>query len=84
MKKILAVVITVVMIASAMALFASAEGETLKIYVGDTETDRVSSKEAGVDFIYADYGFGTVADAQFYISEIGELPGVIERVFKNR
>ena len=54
------------------------------VYVGDTETDRVSSKEAGVDFIYADYGFGTVADAQFYISEIGELPGVIERVFKNR
>ena len=54
------------------------------VYVGDTETDFISSKEAGVEFVFADYGFGNVADAKFRISALSELPSVIERVFKNK
>lgn len=51
------------------------------VYVGDTETDCLSSAEAGVEFIYANYGFGNVADAEYVISALKELPDVIERVF---
>ena len=54
------------------------------LYVGDTETDYLSSKEAGVDFIYADFGFGKAPDAKFTVSALKELPGVIERIFINK
>ena len=38
MKKLIAVFIAVVMTVSVMAITANADGETLKVYVGDTET----------------------------------------------
>jgi len=37
------------------------------VYVGDTEGDEVAAHEAGMDFIHAAYGFGTVsADAMAF------------------
>ena len=33
------------------------------VYIGDTEIDRDAAKQAGVPFLHAGYGFGTVPDA---------------------
>ena len=35
-----------------------AHGITDAVYVGDTQGDYVATREAGIDFIWADYGFG--------------------------
>lgn len=42
------------------------------VYVGDTEKDYISSKEANVDFIFASYGFGNVENTK-RISKLEEL-----------
>lgn len=42
------------------------------VYVGDTQKDAQSAKEAGIDFIYAAYGFGKVNDKD-YIKKINKL-----------
>lgn len=42
------------------------------VYVGDTQKDAQSAKEAGIDFIYAAYGFGKVSDKD-YIKKINKL-----------
>jgi phosphoglycolate phosphatase len=44
------------------------------VYVGDTKGDRDSAAKAGVPFIFADYGFGTIdGGAVATISGLGEL-----------
>jgi len=45
-------------------------------YVGDTQGDYDACMEAGVDFIFAAYGFGQVPDAKVRIQSPSELPGV--------
>ena len=47
------------------------------VYVGDTEKDRLSAEKAGVDFIHAAYGFGTLREPAKEIREIRELPHCI-------
>lgn len=42
------------------------------VYVGDTQSDAQSAKEAGIDFIYAAYGFGKVNDKD-YIKKINNV-----------
>lgn len=42
------------------------------VYVGDTQSDAQSAKEAGIDFIYAAYGFGKVNDKD-YIKKINKV-----------
>lgn len=42
-------------------------------YIGDTVTDCVSSREAGVDFIFASYGFGQTEDYDAKLSGFQEL-----------
>ena len=44
---------------------------------GDTEKDRLSAEKAGVDFIHAAYGFGTLREPAKEIREIRELPHCI-------
>ena len=44
------------------------------IYIGDTAGDAKASKEAGVPFIYARYGFGQVDEFDYVI----DSPGAIE------
>ena len=46
-------------------------------YLGDTEGDRASAREAGVGFIAADYGFGKPAEADVRISSFTELVDII-------
>ncbi len=40
--------------------------------MGDTQKDAQSAKEAGIDFIYAAYGFGKVNDKD-YIKKINKV-----------
>ncbi len=51
------------------------------IYIGDTERDYNSAVKAGVDFIHAKYGFGTVPENVPYINTISELPQKIKELF---
>ena len=44
------------------------------VYVGDTKGDRDSATKAGVPFIFADYGFGTIDGGEIAtISGLGDL-----------
>ncbi|MBR5930517.1 MAG: HAD family hydrolase [Lachnospiraceae bacterium] len=48
------------------------------IYIGDTEKDEASAKEAGIPFVHAAYGFGGAAAPDAVIRSIGELVKVAE------
>lgn len=48
------------------------------VYVGDTEGDREASGEAGIPFIFASYGFGSVDDNEGQIRAFSELLALIE------
>ena len=52
------------------------------VYVGDIQGDYDSSKKAGVKFIHASYGFGTIEESVPSIREFGELPQAVYRVFE--
>ena len=43
------------------------------VYVGDTQGDADACREAGVPFVFAEYGFGDVPDAEKRISRISDL-----------
>ena len=43
------------------------------IYVGDTQMDYEAAKQAGIEFLYAAYGFGTISDPVPSILSIREL-----------
>ena len=43
------------------------------VYVGDTQGDADACREAGIPFIYAEYGFGDVPDARMSIRSFPDL-----------
>ena len=49
------------------------------VYVGDTSGDAKSAKDAGIDFIYAAYGFGEVSDDSYVakIESFAELSAIL-------
>ena len=47
------------------------------VYVGDTAGDAKSAKDAGIDFIYAEYGFGEVSDDR-YVAKIENFTELAE------
>ena len=51
------------------------------VYIGDTTGDYNAAKEAGIPFVFAEYGFGDVKDAEYTISNITQLPECIKKVF---
>lgn len=51
------------------------------IYVGDIEGDYLASKEAGILFIHASYGFGKVDETLPKITSLDELPEIVGQVF---
>ena len=53
------------------------------IYVGDTYKDMIQSKEAGVEFIHASYGFGKIENPPHKISSLLELESTIKEIFKD-
>lgn len=52
-------------------------GFVYPFYVGDTEGDRTASREAGVGFIAADYGFGNIKEADHRIMAFKELLDIV-------
>lgn len=50
------------------------------VYIGDTERDQESAREAGIPFIHASYGFGDCADPEGVIGRFSELLACIERL----
>ncbi len=53
------------------------------VYVGDIQGDYDASCEAGVAFIHAAYGFGTIEQEVAKIMSLQELPECVERVFND-
>ena len=53
---------------------------TKAVYVGDIQGDYDASMQAGVEFIHAGYGFGTVDANVPEITAFEELPKVVELV----
>jgi len=43
------------------------------VYVGDMPSDQAAAREAGLPFIHAGYGFGSVTGADYEISDFAEL-----------
>ena len=43
------------------------------VYIGDTEGDRQASRDAGVSFVHASYGFGAVTEADAVIRRFADL-----------
>lgn len=50
------------------------------VYVGDTDGDCQATMEAGLPFVYARYGFGYVENPEYEISDIKELPQILEKI----
>ena len=50
------------------------------IYIGDTQGDLDASREAGIPFIFARYGFGQVDDESLAIDSIAELPELLKEL----
>lgn len=55
---------------------------TNAVYIGDIQSDYNASKEAGVGFIHATYGFGTIEEEVLTISCVEEVPVAVENYFK--
>lgn len=54
------------------------------LYVGDIEGDYLSATKAGLTFIHAAYGYGTVPQAEYRIESLSQLPKVVEEVFATK
>ena len=53
---------------------------TKAVYVGDIQGDYDATMEAGLPFIHAAYGFGTIAQETAKINSLTELPKVAEEI----
>ena len=62
-------------------LVAERNGLTDVIYIGDIQSDYNASREAGVGFIHAAYGFGTIEEEVPAVSCIAQVPEAIEKYF---
>ena len=59
-------------------LLVERNGYARPVYVGDTQGDLEASREAGVPFIFASYGFGQPEEYDGTISSFGELTELTE------
>ena len=55
-------------------------GAERAIYVGDIQKDSDAAHKAGIDCIYASYGFGEICDAVATLKSFDELPAVLEKL----
>ena len=55
-------------------------GASKGIYVGDIQKDSDAAHKAGIDCIYASYGFGEINDAIATLKSFDELPAVLEEL----
>lgn len=61
---------------------AARNGMTDAVYVGDIQGDYDAAAAAGLNFIHAAYGFGTIAHKTPVIHCFKELPTVVKRVLE--
>lgn len=52
------------------------------VYVGDTQGDYEATRQAGLPFIHARTGYGTVETEVPFINELPELPEVVKEFFE--
>lgn len=52
------------------------------IYIGDTESDYIASKEAGLPFVFASYGFGNCTDYDARIDAFKDIRGIADNLLK--
>ena len=52
------------------------------ILVGDAMVDYTAAQQAGIPFVWAAYGFGTVPEARWKLSALQELPALAPQVFQ--
>lgn len=50
------------------------------VYIGDTQGDYEAAVMAGIPFVFAEYGFGQVKDAEFCVKEFAQLEDVLEKM----
>lgn len=50
------------------------------IYIGDTEGDRLSASEAGIPFLHAAYGFGSVTAECPRLERFSDLPALLDSI----
>lgn len=55
---------------------------TRGIYIGDTKKDQEAARLAGIPFIHAAYGFGTVENPDGTIHRLADLPEEVARVIR--
>ena len=53
------------------------------VYVGDIQGDYDTTMEAGIDFVHAAYGFGTISQPVDRIDSIDELLVVADKIFND-
>lgn len=55
-------------------------GLNAPVYIGDTEGDRLSAREAGIPFLFAAYGFGSVTEDCPRIERFSEIAEAISEI----
>lgn len=51
------------------------------VYVGDIQGDYDAASQAGIPFIHAAYGFGSIREEVPTINSLEELPSAVEKIF---
>lgn len=71
---------TMLLKADNIKLVMERNGASKGIYVGDIQKDSDAAHKAGIDCIYASYGFGEINDAVATLKSFDELPGILEEL----
>ena len=66
-----------------IALIVSRNGLDKAWYVGDIQGDYDSTMEAGIDFIHASYGFGTIDHPVPELERFSDLPELMKKLDKS-
>ena len=71
---------TMLLKADNIKLVMERNGVSKAIYVGDIQKDSDAAHKAGIDCIFASYGFGEITDAVATLKSFDELPAVLEKL----
>jgi phosphoglycolate phosphatase len=71
---------TMLLKADNIKLVMERNGASKGIYVGDIQKDSDAAHAAGIDCIYASYGFGEINDAVATLKSFDELPAILEKL----